>query len=211
MGYLKKLLENSSPSINKHIPSLTKEVISMSGKLSSELLEMLRLKNGFYSLESALHVFPAQSTEQEYGLNEWNSDKLWRNSYNKLKDELLFFAEDIFGGQFCIYNDRIYQFDPETAVLEYMADGLEEWARKIIQDYDYYTGYSLANEWQKNNGLVPKNNRLAPKIPFVMGGEFSLENLYLTESVTGMRARANIANQIKNLPDGKKIHFEITD
>ena len=211
MGYLKKLLENSSPSINKHIPSLTKEVISMSGKLSSELLEMLRLKNGFYSLESALHVFPAQSTEQEYGLNEWNSDKLWRNSYNKLKDELLFFAEDIFGGQFCIYNDRIYQFDPETAVLEYMADGLEEWARKIIQDYDYYTGSSLANEWQKNNGLVPKNNRLAPKIPFVMGGEFSLENLYLTESVTGMRARANIANQIKNLPDGKKIHFEITD
>lgn len=211
MGYLKKLLDNSSPSINKYMPSLTKEIISMSGKLSYDLLEMLRLRNGFYSLEGALHVFPAQATEQEYGINEWNSDKLWRKSYDRLEDGLLFFAEDIFGGQFCIYSDRIYQFDPETADLEHMADGLEEWAGKITQDYDYYTGYSLAHEWQKKNGPIPINNRLVPKLPFIMGGEFSLGNLYLTESVAGMRARANIANQIRNLPDGKKICLEITD
>lgn len=193
------------------MPSLTKEIIGMSGVLGSELLETLKLRNGFYSLESALHFFPAQATEQEYGISEWNSDKLWRKSYERLEEGLLFFAEDIFGGQFCIYGDKIYQFDPETASLEYMADGFEEWARKIIQDYDYYTGYSLAKEWQKKNGPIPKNNRLVPKLPFVMGGEFSLENLYLADSVTGMRDRANIANQIKNLPDGKRIHLKVTD
>lgn len=211
MSNLKRLLDNSSPSISRCAPSLVRKLTSLPGKLSGELLEMLDLKNGFYSLKNALHVFPAQATEQEYGINEWNSDKLWRKSYERLEEGLLFFAEDIFGGQFCIYGDKIYQFDPEAASLEYMADGFEEWAGKIIQDYDYYTGYSLAKEWQKKNGPIPKNNRLVPKLPFVMGGEFSLENLYLADSVTGMRDRANIANQIKNLPDGKIIHLKVAD
>lgn len=47
------------------------------------------------------------------------------------------------------------------------------------------------------------------KIPFVLGGEFSLDNLYLFSSVKNMRSRGNIANQILDLPDGMEIQIKV--
>ena len=62
---------------------------------------MLALKNGFYAFELALHVFPAQSCDQHIGLDLWNSETLWRSAYGEVTNGCGFFAEDIFGGQFC--------------------------------------------------------------------------------------------------------------
>lgn len=36
-----------------------------------------------------------------------------------------FFAEDVFGGQFCIKDSKVYTFDPETGSLGYLADDIE--------------------------------------------------------------------------------------
>jgi hypothetical protein len=47
------------------------------------------------------------------------------------------------------------------------------------------------------------------KVPFVLGGEFVLDNLYLAVAVEGMRFRADIASQIKELPDGAQIRLNI--
>lgn len=38
---------------------------------------------------------------------------------------LPFFAEDVFGGQFCIKDSKVYTFDPETGSLGYLADDIE--------------------------------------------------------------------------------------
>ncbi|MGD9644213.1 MAG: hypothetical protein AB7U73_00785 [Pirellulales bacterium] len=42
-----------------------------------------------------------------------------------------------------------------------------------------------------------------------VGGDYVLENLYALDDVKGMRFRASIANQIRDLPDGTKIRFRI--
>jgi hypothetical protein len=47
------------------------------------------------------------------------------------------------------------------------------------------------------------------KVPFVLGGEFVLDNLYLAVAVEGIRSRADIASQIKELPDGAQIRLNI--
>ena len=175
----------------------------------SQLLEMLYKRNGFYALESALHVFPTHSSKDEIGICEWNENTLWRSAYKGFADGCLFFAEDIFGGQFCIKDSKIYIFDPETGLLDYLADDIESWAKLVINDYEVLTGYSLAHKWQKQYGLLPAGKRLLPKVPFVMGGEFVLDNLYLVDAVEGMKFRANIACQIKDLPDGSQVRFNI--
>jgi len=46
-------------------------------------------------------------------------------------------------------------------------------------------------------------------MPFVAGGEFVLDSLYLVDIIEGMRFRADIANQIKDLPDGAQIKFDV--
>lgn len=211
MSSLDKLFSNASASLNDREPVISDELQALAGSLKDELLKMLGQRNGFYALESALHVFPSQSSEQEIGLTDWNSNSLWRNDYKELVADCLFFAEDVFGGQFCIKDNKVYTFDLETGALDYLADDIEGWAKEIISNYEVLTGYPLAHQWQKFNGQLPAKKRLLPKIPFVAGGEFRLDNLYLADAVEGMKFRADIANQIKDLPDGSQIKFNVAD
>lgn len=211
MSSLEKLLSNASASLNECEPEISGELQVMAGSLKDDLLNLLRQRNGFYALESALHVFPSHSSEQEIGLADWNKNSLWRDDYKGLADDCLFFAEDVFGGQFCIKENKIYTFDPETGALEFLADDIESWAKEVVSDYDVLTGYPLAHQWQKQHGQLPTRKRLLPKLPFVAGGEFVLDNLYLADAVEGMKFRADIANQIKDLPDGAQIKFNVVD
>jgi hypothetical protein len=109
----------------------------------------LEKKSGFYAFESALHVLPAQSCGAEIGLVDWNSEKLWIGQYQGLAEGSLFFAEDLFGVQFCIRPDGIYQFDPETAQANKLATSLEGWADAILRNYSQLTGYPFAHLWQQ--------------------------------------------------------------
>ncbi|MFY3152456.1 SMI1/KNR4 family protein [Achromobacter xylosoxidans] len=209
MASLDKLLSNASSSLSEHEPEMLGQTRRLAGTLADQLLGMLCQRNGFYALESALHVFPTHSSQNEIGISDWNESALWRSGYKDLADGCLFFAEDVFGGQFCIKDSKVYTFDPETGALEYLADDIENWVKILLSDYEVLTGYPLAHQWQKQNGQLPAGKRLLPKVPFVLGGEFVLDNLYLADAVEGMRFRADIASQIKELPDGAQIRLNI--
>lgn len=211
MNDLYKLLSISSSSLSNHKPEISEKMRELAGSLADDLVIMLCQRNGFYAFERSLHVFPTHSSYNEIGLDDWNDDSLWRSRYNHLSYQCLFFGQDIFGHQFCIKQDRIFIFDPETGSLEHISDDFEGWARVIVSNYNSITGYSIAHEWQKENGPIPSKKRLIPKIPFVFGGEFSIENLYLGDAVEGMRSRANIAKQIIDLPDGTQVKFHVTE
>jgi len=209
MSSLDKLLSIASSSLSERKPEISGQSHRLAGALADQLLGMLFQRNGFYALESALHVFPTHSSQQEIGLCDWNENILWRSAYKGLADGCLFFAEDVFGGQFCIKDNKVCIFDPETGALEYLADDIESWVKILLSDYEALTGYPLAHQWQKKNGQLPTGKRLLPKVPFVLGGEFVLDNLYLADAVKGMRFRADIASQIKDLPDGAQVKFNI--
>ncbi|WP_411386449.1 SMI1/KNR4 family protein [Pseudomonas sp. MPB03] len=211
MTSLDTLLSNASSSLSEHEPKILDLSHGLLGTLADQFFGMLRRRNGFYAFESALHVFPTHSNQQEIGVYDWNSDALWRSGYKGMADGCLFFAEDVFGGQFCFKDGKIYIFDPETGSLEYLADDVESWAKSILVDFDVLTGHPLANQWQKQNGQIPAGKRLLPKVPFVLGGEFVLDNLYLADAVEGMKLRADIASQIRDLPDGAQIKFSVED
>jgi len=173
-----------------------------------ELYRMLAERNGFLAFESALHVFPLGSGEG-LDLETWNSAALWRSGYQEMAENLLFFAEDAFGCQFAIGSETIVSFDPETGETSDLAYTLEEWAGRILEDYEFLTGYPLLREWQQKHGPIPADHRLAPRIPFVVGGEYSLANLYLAESIDVMRFRASLALQVRDLPEGTPIKLKI--
>jgi hypothetical protein len=115
------------------------------------------------------------------------------------------FAEDIFGVQFALCIEGVKKFDGETGDMEPMAEGLDEWAKLVLGDCDYLTGYPIAREWQSKNGPLPAGKRLAPKIPFVLGGGYDIENLYVADELELMEFRADLWRQTRGLPDGSKI------
>lgn len=207
---IQKLLSISSSKISEFIPQIDESTKNMLGSLSDEFCSLLSVKNGFYAFESALHFFPATQLDRSIiDVNYWNSTSLWRNEYSTSIKDYLFFAEDIFGGQFCIFNEKIHIFDPETEEIEEIAPSFDDWAKCILEEYNYLTGFELAHEWQLKNFSIPVGKRLLPKVPFVLGGKFTVDNLYLLDSITGMRLRGDLAQQIKNSPDGTKVTFKI--
>lgn len=211
MNPLEKLLSISSESLSSQPVSISIPGFENFGSLGTELLSLLQQKNGFYAFESALHLFPATSSESEININRWNSLDLWRYEYGDLAENILFFAEDAFGDQFCLYDHAICSFTSETGELKVLAKTFGAWAQLILDDYNLLTGYSLLRDWQILNGPISPDMRLMPKIPFVLGGEFAVENLYPLKSVSGMRTKGNLARQIKDMPDGTQIEIRIIE
>lgn len=208
---LKKLISVASEEVCKRLPHLNQSLLGLAGSLSRELEKMLYQKNGFYAFESALHVLPSGCQASCIDLESWNQDDSWRKGYGEVVSEYLFFAEDILGEQFALGKKGIYKFDPETAELKLLAASIDEWAARILDDYEYETGYPLAHEWQEQHGLLPAGKRLLPKIPFVLGGGYEVDNLYAADALKGMEFRADIWRQIRDLPDGTEIKLRIIE
>lgn len=202
MSALEKLVSLGSPALT--LPPNAASV-------SSALEPLLGLKNGFYAFESALHVLPSRRTTEELGLDEWNAEVLWRAEYEGMADGAFFFAEDALGVQFCLRDGVIQTFEPETGAFTELAPDIEGWAQRILDDWRVLTAHPLAHDWQEIHGRLPLGQRLMPKIPFVLGGEFTLQNIFAIDAVKGMQARANIAVQIRDLPDGAKVELKVVE
>lgn len=177
------------------------------------LAALLARCDGFYAFESALHVFPSRSQHGEHSLREWNAPDLWRYEYESIPDDndYVFFAEDVFGGQFAIAHETVSVFDPETGEFDPIADDLEGWAQALLTDYPNLTGHPLAHDWQSMHGPLRPGRRLIPKVPFVLGGDYAVENLYDAEAVHAMRYRGHLAAQMRDLPDGSAVRLRIID
>lgn len=211
MKPLQKLLSISGGPLSRQPVKINLPEFGNFGSLGNELVELLTDRNGFYAFESALHVFPASSYEGEMTLSRWNSFGLWRNEYGVLAEGMLFFAENALGDQFCIHEGLVCNFDAETGEIKSLGKTLAEWAQSVLQNYKFLTAYPLLHQWQLKEGALPVGMRLMPKIPFVFGGGFTLENLYPINAVRGMKSRGNLAKQIKDLPDGTQIKFRVIE
>lgn len=179
--------------------------------LVAELLDLLNARNGFYCFEGALHVFPTLSHGGHTGLEAWNGTELWRYEYGGLVEGMLFFAEDVFGNQFTLSDDAVCTFDAETAEVEQIAGSVADWIGQVLDDFELLTGFPLAHQWQTQCGALQVEHRLVPKVPFVLGGEYAVENLYACKAAAGMRARGNLARQLLDLPDGAAVQYSIEE
>lgn len=185
-----KLLEIASEQINNTYFNTAQEWIN----------EIYQYKNGFYAFENALHFFSNLELEK---INTLIHQK-------KLYDSnCIYFAEDIFGNLFCEKINKFYFLDVEIGELELMGNSIEEWAKKIITEYNYYTGYSLGHEWQIKNGKLSTGQRLIPKKLFILGGKYTLDNLISQNTIEALKFRSNIAHQLSDVKDGEKIIIEV--
>jgi hypothetical protein len=180
--------------------------------VAHDLAGLLEKRNGFFAFESALHVLPSRPVPAGVmSVQAWNEPDLWRDAYDSAAEGCYFFAEDAFGSQFAMRDSRIVSFNPETGVVDQLTESLEDWAERLLEDYEVLTGFPVAHAWQEKNGRLPVDQRLLPKHPFVLGGPFTVENLHAVDAVHGMRFRAELAKQIGNLPDGTRVNLKLVD
>lgn len=203
---LDQLLDLASPALGGPVAA------DSAGKLGfgdeAPLRDLLQRRNGFYAFESALQVFAVADPDAKPELLSWNMATGWQAAFEGLASGYLFFAQDLVGAQFCLRDGCVWRFDPETAEAARIARSLEEWAKTLLTDYRELVLWPLAHEWQLRHGPLVPGTRLVPKIPFVLGGDYAIENLYVADSERALRFYGHLATQLHDLPDGSKVRFE---
>jgi len=169
---------------------------------------IIESKNGGFFFDQSLHLYGFNESPNFHSIESING--LLQEEYRSIASDLLFFGQDIFGNQFSfdLKNRKIVFFNIETGERQTVALNFIEWVHIVLDQLDYFTGKTIARIWQKN-GRLQLGERLCPKIPFITGGEYSIENLYASKFPNYLATNANIARQVFNLPDGTEIKIVI--
>lgn len=177
---------------------------SSAENICDELITLYTDLNGFVGFEGALLCFPS-NLELNISLKYMNDLNPWKYVYCRDVQETFFFSADIFGHLFGVLRGGIMKFNPETGIIEKHSESIEEWASVIISNYDYETGWSLARDWQKENGPLNIEERLLPKVPFSIGGEYEISNLTVVKLNEAMKQYSNLFIQVKSAKKGESI------
>ncbi|EAY24868.1 SMI1/KNR4 family protein [Microscilla marina] len=173
-------------------------------------LKFLDEMNGGYFFNGSLHFYGVCADLPFHSIMNVNSHL--RSCYKDLSQGIFSFGEDLFGNQFCFSKDGVILFNLESAEKEKIATNFEGFLAAIFdnsEDLDYYTGQSLMQEWQSLGHSLQYGERLCPKQPFIIGGEFEVENLHVKSFDKNLEYNSKIAYQISNLPDGTEIKITI--
>lgn len=199
-GSLRKLLAIASEPLSDASPEIPPW--NDAPALRAELERLLSEKNGFYAFESALHVLPGSAVAVQPHLARWNSPRGWREIYGPETDGLLFFAQDAFASQFALSRRGVVRFNPESGEVEALAPSLEGWAHRVLEDFPFETGWTVAKEWQQEHGPLPAGQRLLPRRPFSLGGDYLASNMVAVPADRAMQMLGRLHAQIRSIPDG---------
>lgn len=199
-----KLIENRSLSITQ-ASIYNEESVEIKDSL---YLEFLRDNNGGYFYNNSLLLFGFSKKQEQFNILYMNS--LYKEYYGDLVNGLYFFGQDVFGNGFAFENESIVFFNMESSQKDILASSFAEWLEVLYNDLDYYTGESLVselNDYQKKELTI--NKRLSPKYPFILGGEYDIDNLVLKNYAENISYNSSIAKQVYGLPAGSKIKIKI--
>lgn len=203
MNKLQKLLAISSAPVVE-FQSISLLLCTHRWPALHDLQSLLDTKNGFVAFESALVVFPTRDTPSLPSVDSWNDSSGWRRWYRGfIPEEVIFFAEDLFGGQFGILHNRIVRFDPECGDLTHYAESLHAWAERVLERFPEDTGWPLAHEWQLANGPLLPTQRLLPKQPFILGGDYVVDNMTPIDRTAAMDNWGRLFQALRRVPDGQ--------
>jgi len=170
-------------------------------------------EGGFCALEYALRFYTQTSNPEFHDVVSWNSQTGWKSLFSSIvQDNFWSFAEDVFGNQYIFWKSKVCMFEIETGCMTELCDSFSQWLELIVSSPNYYTGYSIAQQWNQENHSEPLTAQynLSAIIPFVCGGEYSVSNVFRVDSVKNIELKADFARQIYNLPDGAQINFRFT-
>jgi hypothetical protein len=108
---------------------------------------------------------------------------------------------------------RYWRLAPEDLSCEVVAQTRAE-LDKLSVDQEFLRDWhmrSLVEQACEKYGPLPGGRKYCLKIPAILGGEYGGENLATISLVELIRASGHLAQQIKDLPAGAKVHLRVID
>jgi len=181
-------------------------------RLPTSLADLLRQMNGFIQLHGGLHVRGACLQPAWHSLREaWAGGSAFHRFYPHVRRKDVPFAEDCMGDQFLLRSGRVYKLAAETGALEPMNVSLAAFFQAVAADPVEFLSLHPLIKFQHDGGRLEPGRLLGAFPPFCC--KQSADGVSLAAIPTGERRRflADLAAQVRDLPEGAEIEFEIAD
>lgn len=115
-------------------------------------------------------------------------------------------AFDLFGERYGIEPaGSVVSIDAETGERHHFARDLEAWAALILEKPGSLLGAGLGRAWQRLHGPLAPLERLVPRQPFVLGGNYEVSNLVRCPLARALKLYGSLCEQIAAKPDGTEV------
>jgi hypothetical protein len=168
-------------------------------QIPAELASILIRTNGFIVHHGMLHIRGAVKSPRWHSLREaWRGNRSFRTLYPDLLSSDVPFGQDLFGDQFILRDGRVLVLQAETGELKEKEASLSRFLERVEDDPVQYLNASLSVR------LTPGQLVFAFPPFFVDQSKSQLKACPADEVV---ELHADIAQQIKELPNGASVEF----
>lgn len=197
MSSLSKLIEISEDFVGANSADKDRDIPACLDQVYSKVRSLV-------AFEGALVVYPVDNVFC-ISCQTVNNDG-WKYAYSENVHKTFFFAKDVFGNHYGVMSGNFYKLDQESGKLLLHSTSIDAWAGKILSDYDYETGWSLAHDWQVyNNTRIAVGECLIPIMPFSLGGEFEANNLMKVNVLDALKKYASLRSQVEKVSPGSTV------
>lgn len=173
--------------------------------LPTGLVRVLGDTNGFIVHNGALHIRGASLTPEWHSLRyAWRGTNAFHTLYEGVQPTDIPFAQDQLGDQFLLRDSAVLRLAGETGEVEPLADSLEDFFTRLSDDIEGFLNVGLGH-------VLKPGQLLLAHPPFVFlesGAGASLKPVQAGEVIL---FHADLARQIRDIPDGGQIDFKFAD
>jgi hypothetical protein len=174
-------------------------------ELPPSLVRMLSDTNGFILHDGALHVRGACVTPEWHSLRTaLRGPTAFHTLYESVQTTDIPFAQDQVGDQFLLRDGRVFRLSAETGDVEPFANSLDDLFSQVAEDIEGFLNVGLGHTMQPGQLLLAYP-------PFVFresGADASLKPVRAGEVIL---FHADLARQIRDVPDGGQVEFKLVE
>jgi len=179
-------------------------------RLPSGLRAALAARNGCVAYRGALHVRGACLAPAWHSLRDViEGPRSLTALYPRVPPRSIPFAEDAFGDQFLLIDERVWHLTAETEELAEMAPSVEQFFDDVLADVAGVLGYEPNRAVRLVGGELEAGKLISVYPPFVTDAGDAGRSFRPVEALEVRVALAAFAAQIRDLPDGATVQIKV--
>lgn len=179
--------------------------IELLRELPPDLVRVIEDTNGFILHEGALHVRGASLMPEWHSLRAaWRGVSAFHTLYESVDAADIPFAQDQVGDQFLLRDGQVLRLAAETGDIEALASNLEDFIARLSEDIEGFLNVGLGHTMQPGQLLLAYP-------PFVFRESGAESSLKPTRAGEVILFHADLARQIRDIPDGGQVEFNVSD
>jgi hypothetical protein len=176
--------------------------------LPAELRHLLELTNGYVAYYGGLHVRGACHAPEWHSLRAaWFGENALHALFPAIKPADIPFAEDAFGDQYVLRSGAVCRLSAESGELEPLGLDLMAFDSEVRADPIGFLALAPLEAFRARGGALNPGQLLNVYPPFIAKESSSGVSYRAISALEQRRWLADLARQLRNVPDGTRIRF----